>query len=79
MFSNIKEMIKELAYQAVRISEETLASSTGKEKKLAAIEYIVTTISVPPMFKSIVTFLLSKFIDEAVEKAVEYMHSIQNN
>ncbi len=78
MFSKIKESIKELAYQAVKISEETLSSSTGQEKKLAAIEYVVSTLSVPPAFKSFITFLLSKFIDEAIEKAVEYMHNIQN-
>ena len=33
MFSKIKDSVKELAYQAVKISEETLSNSTGQEKK----------------------------------------------
>ena len=78
MFGNLKSTITELAYAAVGVAEETLASASGKEKKLAAVEYIVSMLPIASPFKSIVNFILSKFIDEAVEKAVEYMKSVQN-
>ncbi|MFA7659393.1 MAG: phage holin, LLH family [Candidatus Gastranaerophilaceae bacterium] len=79
MFSNLKTTITELAYAAVNMAEETLDSSTGKEKKAAAIEYIVSMLPVVAPFKSIIAALLSKFIDEAVEKAVTYMKSMKNS
>lgn len=77
MFSNLKNTITELAYAAVNMAEETLESANGKEKKQAAIEYIVSMLPVISPLKSIMVILLSKFIDEAVEKAVEYMKSIK--
>jgi len=79
MFSNIKIKITELAYAAVSMAEETLDSASGKEKKSAAIEYIVSMLPIVAPLKSIVCFVLSKFIDEAVERAVEYMKSIKNS
>ena len=79
MFINIKSKITELAYAAVSMAEETLGSATGKEKKSAAIDYIVSMLPLVAPFKGIVSFVLSKFIDEAVEKAVEYMNSIKNS
>lgn len=78
MFGNLKSTITELAYAAVNMAEDTLASSTGAEKKAAAIDYIVSLIPVPTIFKSIVSSLLSKFIDDAIEKAVVYMNNIKN-
>lgn len=77
MFNNLKSTITELAYAAVNMAEETLGSATGKEKKAAAIGYIVSMLPVISPFKAIITVVLSKFIDEAVEKAVEYMKSIK--
>jgi len=79
MFSNIKSTITELAYKAVNMAEETLNTSSGKEKKTAAIEYIISMLPIPILFKGIVTTILSKFIDEAIEKAVEYMKNIKNS
>ena len=79
MFSNIKIKITELAYAAVSMAEETLNSATGKEKKTAAVEYIVSMLPIISPLKSIVCVVLSKFIDEAVEKAVEYMKSVKNS
>lgn len=79
MFNNLKSTITELAYAAVNMAEETLDSATGKEKKTAAIEYIVSMLPVISPLKSIISVLLSKFIDEAVEKAVEYLKSIKNS
>lgn len=77
MFSNIKSTITELAYSAVTMTEQTLSSSTGQEKKAAAIDYIISMLPVVVPFKGLITLVLSKFIDEAVEKAVEYMKSVK--
>ena len=79
MFANLKSNITELAYAAVTMAEETLNTSTGQEKKTAAIEYVVAMLPVASIFKGIVSTILSKFIDEAIEKAVEYMKSIKNS
>ncbi|MEI8129666.1 MAG: hypothetical protein WCG95_08650 [bacterium] len=78
MFSNLKLTITELAYAAVNMAEETLDSATGKDKKIAAIEYIVSMLPIISPFRSIIAVILSKFIDEAIEKAVSYMNSIKN-
>lgn len=77
MFNNLKSTITELAYAAVNMAEDTLNSATGQEKKSAAIDYIISMLPVPVLFKGIVKTVLSKFIDEAVEKAVEYMKSVK--
>lgn len=79
MFNNLKDTITELAYAAVNMAENTLESSSGQEKKNAAIEYIISMLPVASPFKGIITVLLSKFIDEAVEKAVLYLKSIKNS
>lgn len=79
MFINLKNKITELAYAAVTMTEDTLNTLTGKEKKEAAVEYIISMLPIPVFFKSIVSLLLSKFIDEAVENAVSYMKSIKNS
>lgn len=79
MFNNLKSTITDLAYAAVNMTEETLESATGQEKKTAAIEYIVSMLPVISPFKSIISVLLSKFMDEAVEKAVAYLKSIKNS
>lgn len=73
MFTNLKEKIKEIAATAVQIAEETLGSSKGKEKKQMAIEYIVSNIPVIAPLKRLISMLLSSFIDDAVEFAVQYM------
>lgn len=78
MFANLKNTITELAYSAVNIAEETLESSSGQEKKAAAIDYIVSMLPVPYFFKGVISMVLSRFIDEAVEQAVSYMKSIKN-
>ena len=79
MFSNIKVKISELAYAAVSMAEETLESASGKEKKAAAVEYVVSMLPIIAPLKSIVCVVLSRFIDEAIERAVEYMKNIKNS
>lgn len=78
MFINLKENIKELAFSAVKMAEDTLSTSDGKEKKVAAIEYVISMLPIPAIIKYPTSLLLSKFIDEAVENAVTYMKNIQN-
>lgn len=75
---NVKNTITELAYAAVTMAEQSMDSLSGQEKKNMAIEYIVSMLPIISPFKSIIVVLLSKFIDEAIEKAVEYMKSVQN-
>lgn len=78
MFGNLKNTITELAYAAVNMAEDTLDSASGHEKKSAAIEYVVSMLPLVSPFNQLVSMLLSKFIDEAIEKGVEYMNSIKN-
>lgn len=73
MFKTLKAIIKETAFSAVKIAETTLGSGAGKKKKQLAIEFIVSKLPVVQPFKSILVICLSKFIDKAVEQAVEYM------
>lgn len=79
MFKNVKKQITELAYAAVNVAEETLKSSTGQEKKTAAIEYVIAQLPLISPFKTIISALLSKFIDQAIENAVIYMNSVKNS
>jgi len=76
MLKNLKIQIKELAKSAVIIAEKSLGSNTGKQKKKMAIEYIINHISMPVFLKPFISLLLSSFIDDAVEFAVEYMEVI---
>lgn len=78
MLSNLKSTITELAYAAVNVAEQTLDTASGQEKKTAAIEYVVSMLPLASPIKKIVSILLSKFIDDAIEKAVAYMNSIKN-
>ena len=76
MFKNLKEKIKELAKIAVLEAETALGCENGKQKKTMAISYIINHLSMPLFFKPIFSLLLSSFIDEAVEFAVQYMKEI---
>ena len=78
MFSNIKNIIKQLAKNAVLIAESEFGSGKGKEKKERAINYIVANLPFSSFVKELVSIFLSRFIDDAVELAVHYMHSLQN-
>lgn len=78
MFSNVKKQIKELAKNAVIVAESTLGSGAGQEKKKMAVGYIVGNLPFPNFIKTIISVLLSSFIDDVVELAVCYMNSLQN-
>jgi len=73
MFSNIKSKIKEIAVTAVKLAEESLGSNTGRQKKIMAINYIVSKLPVPFPFNQFLSMILSSFIDDAVEFAVQVM------
>ncbi len=77
MFKNLKSKIKEIAITAVELAEDALGSNKGKQKKEMAIEYIVSNIPVIRPLKKLIAMLLSSFIDDAVEFAVNYMKTIQ--
>lgn len=79
MFINLKERIKQLAQSAVAIAERSLGSKTGKEKKVMAINYIVEHLPVNQFLKGFVAFVLSGFIDNAVEYSVKYMNSLNTD
>ena len=73
MFKNIKEIIKKISIQAVKLAEEELGSNKGKEKKTMAIEYIVSNLPVAYPFNKLIGILLSSFIDDTIEFAVQYL------
>lgn len=73
MFKNIKEIIKKISIQAVKLAEEELGSNKGKEKKAMAIEYIVSNLPVAYPFNKLIGILLSSFIDDTIEFAVQYL------
>lgn len=74
MLANLKNKILELAKDAVLTVEETLKGEDGKNKKIAAVKYVVTHLPVPNSIKYILGFVLSVFIDSAVEIAVVFMN-----
>jgi hypothetical protein len=76
MFSKLKTQIKELAKNAVLVAEAELGSGNGQAKKEKAIEYVVKNLKCPTLLKSLISLILSDFIDEVIEVAVNYMNSL---
>lgn len=79
MFTDLKKVIKQLAQSAVAIAEQALGSEKGQEKKKMAIKYVIEHLPINPFFKGFIVFVLSGFIDNAIEYAVLYMNSLKNN
>ena len=75
MFNKLKTSIKELAFIAVENAENVLGSNKGKEKKAMAIESIVSRLPVISPLKKVIAVILSNFIDDAIEFAVQYMNT----
>lgn len=75
MVTKIKNIIKNLAKNAVLIAEEEFGSGNGQAKKQMAIEYIVKNLPFTDPIRKILSFLLSKMIDELIESSVEWLHS----
>lgn len=79
MIKKIKAIIKNLAQNAVIIAEKELGSGNGQAKKQKAIEYIINNLPFPEPISQILSFLLSKMIDELIESAVDWLHRQQEN
>lgn len=78
MFKNVKIQIKELAKKAVKIAETQLGSGQGQAKKKLAIDYILKNLPFPTFVKSVISILLSSFIDDVIEISVQYMQNMPN-
>lgn len=76
LFSKTKTKIKELAKNAVLVAEAELGSGKGQEKKKLAIEYVLKNLPISNFLKSIISILLSSFIDDAIEFSVNYMKTL---
>ena len=76
LFSKTKTKIKELAKNAVLVAEADLGSGKGQEKKKLAIEYVLKNLPISNFLKSIISILLSSFIDDAIEISVNYMKTL---
>ena len=48
---------------------------TREEKKKMAIAYVVNYLPFSPVIKSIISVILSGFIDDVIEISVDYMNS----
>ncbi len=73
---NTKNKIIELAKNAVMVSEAELGNGKGEEKKKMAINYVLKNLPLPTFIKNILFIILSGFIDDAIELAVNYMKSL---
>lgn len=78
MFKNFKDTITDLAYSAVNYAEKAMATASGKEKKRAAVDFLVNKLVLPYPIKPFIVFFFNKFIDKAIEKAVDCMNQIKN-
>lgn len=76
LFTKTKTKIKELAKNAVLVAEAELGSGKGQEKKKLAIEYVLKNLPISNFLKSIISILLSSFIDDAIEISVNYMKTL---
>ena len=76
LFSKTKTKIKELAKNAVLVAEAELGSGKGQEKKKLASEYVLKNLPISNFLKSIISILLSSFIDDAIEISVNYMKTL---
>lgn len=76
LFSKTKTKINELAKNAVLVAEAELGSGKGQEKKKLAIEYVLKNLPISNFLKSIISILLSSFIDDAIEISVNYMKTL---
>lgn len=63
----------------LRLQSSHSVPKREKKKKVMAINYIVEHLPVNQFLKGFVAFVLSGFIDNAVEYAVKYMNSLKAN
>ena len=75
MPENFKNKILKLAKTAVLKAEKELSGENGQLKKQTAVKYVITHLPVPEPVKLILGFVLSAFIDSAIEISVAYMNN----
>lgn len=75
MFMDLKNKILELVKYAVEKVENEFKGVDGKNKKIAAVKYVISNLPVPAYLKFILGTFLSVFIDSAIEIAVIYMNN----
>lgn len=76
MKPKLREIINNLAKEAVLRSEELLGSGCGQQKKEMAIDYVTEHLPFSGFGKKIVAVLLSWLIDDAIEFSVSYLNSL---
>ena len=74
MLKKIINKLPALAKQAVQAAEENLKTESGKNKKSAAIKFVVDNLPVSKYLKGFLGIVLSVFIDSAIEIAVAFMN-----
>lgn len=77
--NTIKKIFQKCAYQAVCFAEEQIGGGNGKLKKSIAIDYLINKL--PLYLKPFAPFLkplLEQIADDLIEKAVDKLHSVQN-
>ena len=79
MFEKFKNRVLVLAKDAVLKVERQLDGEDGKYKKQVAVEYVVNHLPVPEPVRILLGFILSAFIDSALEISVAYMNDEKIN
>jgi len=74
MFENLKNRVLGLAKTAVFKAEAELQGEDGRLKKQTAVNYVVSHLPVSDSIKFLLGFVLSAFIDSAIEISVAYMN-----
>ena len=74
MLNSLKNRVLGLAKEAVLKVEKNFNGEDGKYKKQVAVDYVINHLPVPDSVKFILGFVLSVFIDSAIEIAVAYMN-----
>lgn len=77
MAITVKEIIKNLAKRAVVAAEAEFGDGKGELKKQMAINYIVEHLPFSTIGNRIMTVILKYFIDDVIESAVNWLHSMQ--
>lgn len=75
MLKNIKNIITELAKNAVIVAEDKLGSGKGQQKKQMAINYITANLPFSPFVRNLISIILSKFIDDVIETIVTQINN----
>ena len=77
MIKTFKNIIANLAKNAVIAAEEEYGSGQGKIKKQKAIAYIIEHLPFSPFINKIIGLTLSTIIDELIETSVAGLHEMQ--